>query len=150
MPLFLQHHLVTPCIWLGITHPWNLAHYGLWVNCNFFMIYTCKHCFPPLLLVFVMKCYIFNCIGLCLVTPIFVRFLYLCSCFNCPSVRALTLHQLLAHHHHLCYVDLYCVYTRKQLFYTFFNLYDYLPFMYYFCKYFLSPCFSCILCLFLC
>jgi len=51
MPLSLQHHLVTPCVWLDLTHPWNSPHYGLWVNCYFFTIYMYKHCFLPLLLV---------------------------------------------------------------------------------------------------
>jgi len=46
---------VTPCIWLGTTHPCNPPNYGLWVNLLFFMMCICKHCFPPMLLVFAMK-----------------------------------------------------------------------------------------------
>ena len=44
----------------------------------FFTIYMYKHCFQTLLLVFVMKLYVSNCITLCLVTLIVVRFLHLC------------------------------------------------------------------------
>jgi len=46
---------VTPCIWLGTTHPCNPSNYGLWVNLHFFMMCIYKHCFPPMLLVFAMK-----------------------------------------------------------------------------------------------
>ena len=47
---------MTPCIWLGTTHSCNPPNYGLWVNLHFFMMCICKHCFPPMLLVFAMKC----------------------------------------------------------------------------------------------
>jgi len=47
---------VTSCIWLGTTHPCNPPNYGLWVNILFFMMCIYKHCFPPMLLVFAMKC----------------------------------------------------------------------------------------------
>jgi len=47
---------VTPCIWLGTTHPCNPPNYDLWVNLLFFMMCIYKHCFPPMLLVFAMKC----------------------------------------------------------------------------------------------
>ena len=47
---------MTPCIWLGTTHPCNPPNYGLWINLLFFMMCTYKHCFPPMLLVFAMKC----------------------------------------------------------------------------------------------
>ena len=110
----------------------------------FFLIYVYKHCFLPLLFLFVMKCYVPNCIALCLATLVVVHFLHLCACFNCWSAHVST-HPLLAHHH-LCYVDLYCVCTTKTIALYFFYLYYYLPFMYYICEYFLSPCFSCILC----
>ena len=53
-----------------------------------------------------------------------------------------SLHPLIAHHH-LCYIDVYHVCSIKQLLYIF--VYS-SPFMYYFCKNFLLPCFSCILC----
>jgi len=147
MPLSLEHYLVTPCIWLDIRHPWNSPHYGPWVNCYFFTIYMYKHFLLPLLLVFVMKCYVSNWIALCLATlvVVVVRFLHLCVCFNCPSVHASTFHSLLAHHH-LCYLDIYYVCTITQLFFILFYVYYSPSFMYYFCKYFLLPCFSWILC----
>jgi len=66
--------------------------YGLWVNCYFLTIYMYKHLFLPFLLVFVMKCYVSNCIALCFATLMAVRFLQLCPCSNCPSVHALILH----------------------------------------------------------
>ena len=47
---------MTPWIWLGTTHPCNPPNCGLWVNLLFFMMCICKHCFPPMLLVFAMKC----------------------------------------------------------------------------------------------
>jgi len=47
---------MTPCIWLRTTHPCNPPNYGLWVNLHFFMMCIYKHCFPPMLLVFAMKC----------------------------------------------------------------------------------------------
>ena len=37
----------------------------------------CTHCLLPLLLVSVMKCYVSNCIALCLTTHIVVQFLHL-------------------------------------------------------------------------
>ena len=52
----LQLHLVTPCIWLGTTHPCNPPNYGPWVNLHFFIMCTYKHCFLPMLLVLAMKC----------------------------------------------------------------------------------------------
>jgi len=48
--------LVTPCIWLGTTHPCNPPNYGPWVNLHFFIMCTYKHCFLPMLLVLAMKC----------------------------------------------------------------------------------------------
>jgi len=47
---------VTPCIWLGTTHPCNPPSYGLWVNLLFFIMCIYKLCFLPMLLVFAMKC----------------------------------------------------------------------------------------------
>ena len=46
---------MSTCICLGTTHSCNPPHYGLWVNLYLFTICVCKHCFLPLLLVFVMK-----------------------------------------------------------------------------------------------
>ena len=90
--------LVTPCIWLDITHPWNC---GPWVSCYFFMIYMYKHLLR-LLLVFVMKCYVSSCIALCLMTCIYCLFpspmcllqLPICTCLNsspiaCPPLSVL-------------------------------------------------------------
>jgi len=60
-------------------------------------------------------CYLFllwytvlKCPALCLITIIAARFLRLYACLTCSSVHASSLHSLLAHHH-LCYVDVYCV-----------------------------------------
>ena len=54
----LQLHSVTPCIWLGTTQSCNppRPNDGLWVNLLSFMMCIYKHCFPPMLLVFAMKC----------------------------------------------------------------------------------------------
>jgi len=53
----LQLHSVTPCIWLGTTHPpCNPPNCGLWVNLHFFMMCIYKHCFLPMLLIFAIKC----------------------------------------------------------------------------------------------
>ena len=47
---------MTPCIWLGTTHPCNPPTNGLWVNLLFFMMCVYKHCFLSMLLVFAVKC----------------------------------------------------------------------------------------------
>ena len=47
---------MSPCIWLGTTHPCNPPNYGLWVNLLFFMMCIYTHCFPSMLLVLAMKC----------------------------------------------------------------------------------------------
>ena len=44
---------MTPCTWLGTTHPCNPSHYGLWVNLYFFTMSIYKH-----LIVFC-TCYLF-------------------------------------------------------------------------------------------
>ena len=112
---------MTPCIWLGTTHPCNPPNYGLWVNLHFFMcIY--KHCFLPMLLVFAMKCCTKKCLALCLITIIAACFLHLYACLTCSSVHTSSLHPLLAHHH-LCYVDVYCVFLFFYFFYFLFLLY---------------------------
>jgi len=110
------HHAL---IWLGTTHPCNPPHYGLWVKLHFFTICMYKHCFLPVLLVFVMKCCIMMpCSSLCLKTIIAARFLHLYACLTCSSVHASILHPLLAHHH-LCYchVDVYCVFFYLHIFF---------------------------------
>jgi len=48
-----------------------------------------------------------------------LQILLLFASFNCLSVHASTLYLLLAHHH-LCYVEVYCACTIKQLFYILF------------------------------
>jgi len=60
-------------------------------------------------------CYLFllwnvllTCPALCLTNVIAASFLHLCTCLTCSPVHASSLHPLLAHHH-LCYVDVYCV-----------------------------------------
>jgi len=85
------------------------TQYGLWVNLLFFMICIYKHCFPPMLLVLAMKCYTKMPCPLPHITIIAAYFLHLYACLTCSSVHALSLHPLLAHHH-LCYVDVYCVF----------------------------------------
>ena len=98
---------MTPCIWLGTTHPCNPPSYGLWVNLLFFMMCIYKHCFPPMLLVFAMKCTKMLCPLPYNHYNIAAYFLHLYACFTCSSVHASSFHPLLAHHH-LCYVDVYC------------------------------------------
>ena len=103
-------------LWLGTTHPCgppNCNYDGLWVNLHFFMMCIYKHCFPPMLFVFAMECCTKNkCLALCLITIIAVLALLpspIYACLTCSSVHASSLHSLLAHHH-LCYVDVYCVF----------------------------------------
>ena len=61
-------------------------------------------------------CYLFllwnvlKCLALCLIAIIAACFLYLYACLTCSSVHASSLHPLLLAHHHLCYVDVYCVF----------------------------------------
>ena len=137
---------MTQCIWLEITRPRKSPHYGLWVNFFFLTICMRKFCPLPLILVVVMKWYVTNCIALCFMTIIAVRFLHLCACFICPSVHASAIHPLLAHHH-LCYVDEYCVCTTiKQLFYILsYNCIILRSSYNVFVNVFLMPCLSCIL-----
>ena len=125
----LFYFMMTPLIWLGTTYPCNPPHYGLWVKLHFFTICMYKHCFLPVLLVFVMKCCIMMpCSSLCLKTIIAARFLHLYACLTCSSVHASILHPLLAHHH-LWYVDVFahclptfnCV-TVMLMFIVFFSI----------------------------
>jgi len=97
-------------------HPTHCNYDGLWVNLHFFMMCIYKHCFPPMLLfVFAMECCTKNkCLAICLITIIAALALLLSpiyACLTCSSVHlhASSLHSLLAHHH-LCYVDVYCVF----------------------------------------
>ena len=99
---------MTPCIWLGTTHPCNPPNYGLWVNLYFFMMCIYKHCFLPMLLVFAMKCCtkmpcpLHHSHYCCLLpSPICLPHLLICTCLihftHClPTI-------------YLCYVDVYCV-----------------------------------------
>ena len=89
---------MTPCIWLGTTHPCNPPNYGLWVNLLFFICVSVNIVFRP--------CYLFllwnvvpKCLALCLITIIAAYFLHLCACLACSSVHASSLHPLLVHHH---------------------------------------------------
>ena len=75
---------------------------------TFFMMCIYKHCFPPMLLVFAMKC----CTKMHCPLPhnhYCCYFLHLYACLTCSSVHASSLHPLLAQHH-LCYADVYCVF----------------------------------------
>ena len=99
--------MVTPsCIWLGTTHPCNPPQYGLWVNLHFFMICMYKHCFLPMLLVFVMKyCIKMPCSPPLNSLPIACppwHHLYFCVMLM-PSPTACPPCDL-----HVCYVDVYC------------------------------------------
>ena len=98
-------------------HQWNAPIMICWWLCYFFTIYILyihKHCdcFLPLLLVVLMKCYVLNAL-LFASWPLLSLSPILCAC---ASVHASTLHPLLAHH--LCYLDVDCVYTIKQCFST--------------------------------
>ena len=79
-------------------------------------------------------CYLFllwnvvlKCLALCLITIIAAYFPHLYACLTCSSVHASSLHPLLAHHH-LCYVDVYCVFYLFLLYATFLcdSILDYL------------------------
>ena len=63
----------------------------------------------------VRPCYLFllwnvllTCLAFCLTIVMAACFLHLCTCLTCLSVHASSLHPSLSHHH-LCYVDVYCV-----------------------------------------
>ena len=78
---------MTPRIWLGTTHPCNPPNYGLWVNLLFFMMCIYKHSFPPMLLVFAMKCCTkmpcpqpHNHYCCLLSSPICLPYLLICTC----------------------------------------------------------------------
>jgi len=61
---------------------------------------------------------------ICLTTLTAARFLHLCACLTCSSVHVSTLHPMLAHHH-LCYVDIHCLfllYFSSLFFYCIFCL----------------------------
>jgi len=102
--------------WLGTTHPCNPPHYGLWVNLRFFTICIYKLFFCPCYL-FLQWNVVLKCPALCLITITDARIPHLYACLTCSSINASSLHPLLAHHH-LCYVDVYCV-----LFYFIFFLF---------------------------
>jgi len=99
--------MVIPCIWLGTTHPCNPPQYVRWVYLHFFTICRpmYKHCFLPVLLVFVMKCLIkmpcslpHNHYCCSLPSPVCLPYLFICTCLNSSPLLA---------HHHLCYVDVF-------------------------------------------
>ena len=118
----LQLRLATPCIWLETTHTCNPLHYGPWVILYFFLICMCGLCFLPLLLVFAMKCVKMHCClphnPYCcsLSSPVHLLHLLICTCFTCSSAHVSTLYPLLAHHH-LCDVDVNCVFIYIILFF---------------------------------
>ena len=97
----LQPHLVTPCIWLGTTHPCNRPQYGLCINLHFFTICMYKHCSLPLSLVSVMKCCVkmygylpHNPYCCSLPSPVCLLHLLICTCLNsspiaCPPFSVL-------------------------------------------------------------
>ena len=96
---------MTPCIWLGTTHPCNPPNYGLWVNLLFFMCIIHKHCFPPMLLVFAMKC--------CTKTPCPLPHNHYCCLLSshiCLPLWTCLISSPIACPDHLCYVDVYCVF----------------------------------------
>jgi len=91
---------VTPCIWLGTTHPCNPPHHGLWVNLHFFTMCIYKHCFLPMLLVFAMTCTKMPCplphnhYCCSLPSPVCLPHLLICTCLissptACPSSSVL-------------------------------------------------------------
>ena len=68
-----------------------------------------KQCFLPLLLyLFLLWNVVLECIAVCLISLIAARFIHLYTCHTYSSAHASPLHPLLAHHH-VCYVDVYCV-----------------------------------------
>jgi len=73
------------------------------------MIYVDKHSFLPLLLAFVMKCFVSMHCSLPH-NPIVAHFFHQCACYTYSSGHTSTLHPLLTHHH-LCYIDVYCVFN---------------------------------------
>jgi len=68
---------------------------------------------------------VIKCLALCLITIIAARFhfLHLYACLTCSFVHASTLHPLLSHHH-LCYVDVYCVFFCFWLYFLCFLLFS--------------------------
>ena len=112
---------MTPCIWLGITHPCNPPYYGLWVNLHFFMMCIYKHCFLPMLLVFAMKCctkmlcplpHNHYCCLLASPKPICLPHLLICTCLisspvACPSSSVLCWCLLCFFIFAICYISLW-------------------------------------------
>ena len=130
--------MVTPCIWLGTTYVhasmqptpicWSVGKFPFLHDLYIWYVYN-KYCFLPVLLVFVMKCWIKM---LCSLPHnnhyIAACFLHLCACLTYSPVHASILHQdhclptrssvllcwclhpLLAHLH-LCYVDVYLLFV---------------------------------------
>jgi len=101
---------------------WRLAlpwcQYDLWINLHFFTICMYKHCFLPVLLVFVMKSWIeipcslpHNHYYSSLPSPVCLPHLLISSLSTClpSSVLCWCLHPLLAYLH-LCYIDVHCVF----------------------------------------
>jgi len=85
------------------TQLWSVGKSTFLHGCVFINIVFCP-CYLFFLWNVVLKC-----LALCLITIIAAYFLHLYACLTCSSVHASSLHPLLAHHH-LCYVDVYCVF----------------------------------------
>jgi len=92
-----------------ITNCWSCLINLKLHNLYFFTICMYKHCFLPLLHIFVMNCLVFKCSGIGLITLIAARFLHLCACFTCSSVHlhASTVH--IACSPLSVYFDVFCV-----------------------------------------
>ena len=113
-----HHH---PCIWFGTTHPCTPPHYGLWVNLYFFTICMYKHCFLPLLLVFVMK----YCVEMHFSLP---HNPYCCSLHSLCVLALLAhlyMHQLLTH----CLPTIICVMLMSVALFFYFILAVFLFFL---------------------
>ena len=85
------------------THPIMVCGYIYFSSwCAFINIMFCP-CY-----LFLLWNVLLTCLAFCLTTVIAACFLHLCTCLTRSSAHASSLHPLLAHHH-LCYVDVYCV-----------------------------------------
>jgi len=105
---------VTPCIWLGTTHPCNPPNYGLWVNLLFFMMCIYKHCFPPMLLVFAMKC--------CTKMPCPLPHNHYCCLLSSPMLAS-PAHLYMPHLFTHCLPTIICVMLMSIAFFFLFLIY---------------------------
>ena len=102
----LQPHLVTPCVWLGTTHPCNQPH--LWSVDVFTFLHDLmyKHCFLPVLLVSVMKCCV----------KMYCYLLHNPYCCSLPTPAYLYMYQLFTH----CLPTIICVMLMSCVFLSYF------------------------------